>query len=90
MTYDLPPARWSSLGGKMVLGTFLLIVGGLVNQWWNIPVQQMHQDDRLNSIERHMEFSDTRLDELKRQHDIMERQLEDLKRMYAANARKKG
>jgi hypothetical protein len=68
------------MAGKLVTGVFLLFIGGLVNQWWNIPLQQVHQDDRLNAIEKHMEYNDQRLDKFVEQHDIMVRQLDDLKR----------
>ena len=55
MTHDRPDTRWNSAVSKLVLALFLMGVGGLVNQFWNIPAQQMHQDDRLGEIEKHME-----------------------------------
>lgn len=83
MTYERSYSRWR-WPGRLITSLFLVGVGGLANQFWNIPVQQQRQDDAIMAIEKHMEYNDQRLDEFKRQHEIMERQLEDLKVMHIA------
>ena len=82
MTHDRPESRWDSPIGKLIVSLFLLVVGGLVNQFWNIPIQQVHQDDRLDVIEKHLDATDKRLATLEEQHRIMLRQLDDLKRLH--------
>lgn len=57
------------------MAIFLLFVGGLVNQFLNIPAQQVHQDDRLNVVEQ-------RLERLETQHTVMMKQLDDLKKQH--------
>lgn len=82
MTYDFPKERWGLLVSKIIVGMFLLIVGAMVNQFWNIPIQQVRQDDRLNNIEKHMEYNDQRLDKFQVQHEIIARQLDYLTRLH--------
>jgi hypothetical protein len=61
---------------------FVLAVGYLASQFLALPAQQTHQDDRLNAIEKHMEYEDMRLGRLETQHDLMLKQLDDLKKMH--------
>ena len=71
--------------GKLVISVFLLVVGGMANQFWNIPQQDYRMrsiEARMNEIDKHLQSNDARLDEFVRQHDIIERQLDELQKMH--------
>lgn len=70
MTLERPGSRWDGPMSKLVVALFLLVIGGLINQFLNIPAQQMHQDDRLAAIEKHLEYNDSRLDKIDGQMDV--------------------
>jgi hypothetical protein len=81
--------RYETGWSKVVISVFLLIVGGLVNQFLNIPAQQAHQDDRLDALDKHVQYNDQRLDSmevrmkaLEAQHLVMMQQLDALKKAH--------
>ena len=78
MMIDLRP-RYDHWAAKVLTAIFLLFIGGLVNQFLNIPAQQARQDVRLDAIDRHMESEDSNIVVLQRQHEIMLKQQADLK-----------
>lgn len=54
------PGGWI---GKLIIAIFLLGVGAMINQFWNVPFIMGRQDSRLNQIEKHLEYNDKRMDE---------------------------
>ena len=77
MNYTRP--RYTSWSSKFVTAVFLLFLGGLVNQFWNIPRQQAQMDvlrqelsevkGRLNVLEQQHQTMMGQLDRLQKQHE---------------------
>ena len=74
--------RFETWWGKIIIAVFLLFVGGAVNQFMNIPAQQIHQDDRLTAIEQRLDRQDIRLGALEAQHAHMINQLDVLRKQH--------
>lgn len=89
MTHDRPKERWASWASKFIVSIFLLVLGGMANQFWNIPVQQQHQDDRLDVVEKrlaaidhHLEYNDQRLDTFNTQHAEIKSEIIQLRKYH--------
>lgn len=92
MNYSRPRTElhWSA---KLITAIFLLFVGGLVNQFLNIPAQQAHQDEQISQLRTEMlkishqvyEVNTPLLNTLNQQHIILmeeqERQSKMLKEL---------
>ena len=71
--------------GKLIVSVFLLVLGGMANQFWNIPQQDYRMraiEGRMNEIDKHLQANDQRLDEFVRQHAVIERQLDELQKLH--------
>lgn len=73
MNYTRP--RYEHWASKLVTAVFLLFVGGLVNQFLNIPAQQVQMRADFKAME-------IRLVALEQQHMVMMKQLDDLKKHH--------
>ena len=83
MTIQRPERHWIERELIRVLeALFVGAIGFMASQFLAIPSQQVHQDDRLNAIEKHMEYEDMRLGRLETQHEVMLRQLDELKKLH--------
>lgn len=75
MNYTRP--RYDHWASKLLVAVFLLFIGGLVNQWWNIPLQQVQMRADFKALE-------IRMGNLEEQHRVMMKQLDQLKKQHEA------
>ena len=81
MNYTRP--RYDTPGSKLFAGIFLLVIGGMANQFWNIPRQQ----GQMEVLQQRMQAMEIRMAALEQQHLTMMGQLDRLQRQHEQPAK---